>query len=121
MIDVGKALYKFWSGFSIPAYPEYSVPDDAQLPYITYDIDAPAWRDSSIYNAKVWYRDTSFVDIFNKVAEISDAIGEGVRLPMIKGSIFLFKEANFFQMAPQENDADNMKVALLTMIIHVLS
>jgi hypothetical protein len=38
------ALYTFFSGFTIPAYAEDSVPDDAALPYITYQIAVPEWE-----------------------------------------------------------------------------
>ena len=36
MTNTAKALYQFFSGFGLPAYVEYNVPDEAALPYITY-------------------------------------------------------------------------------------
>ena len=118
-VDVARALYQFWNGFNIPAYPENSVPDDATLPYITYDMRAPNWSGMSLYNARVWYRDTSFNTILAKVSEISDEIGEGKRIAVLGGSIFLFKEDLFFQMMPSEDDA--VKMAYLSMVIHVIA
>ena len=33
-----QAIHFFWSQFGLPAYDENSVPDDAQMPYITYNV-----------------------------------------------------------------------------------
>ena len=40
MLSTARALQKFWAGFGLPAYSEGSVPDDAELPYITYSGNA---------------------------------------------------------------------------------
>ena len=37
MMEVARALYAFWSQFGVSAYLRDSVPEDAELPYITYD------------------------------------------------------------------------------------
>lgn len=113
--DVGKALYQFWSGFSIPAYPEQLVPDDAVLPYITYDVKAPYWRGASPYNARVWYKGTSMIPILSKVSEIDEEIGDGIRIAYGNGCLFLFKEDLFFQMQP--SDDETIKIAYLSMSI----
>lgn len=120
MNGTAKGLYQFWSGFGIPAYPEYAVPDDATLPYITYELAQPNWRDSSPYYARVWYRDTSYVDITQKVDEISSEIGEGKRIVLDDGYMYLFKDSTFIQFQPVE-DEDNLKVAYLQLICHVLA
>lgn len=120
MNGTAKGLYQFWTGFNIPAYPEYAVPDDAVLPYITYELVQPNWRDSSPYFARVWYRDTSYVDITRKVDEISAEIGEGKRIVLDDGYLFLFKDSTFIQFQPVEDDED-LKVAYLQMICHVLA
>ena len=36
-MDKQQAIHGFWSSFGITAYDENSVPDDAELPYITYN------------------------------------------------------------------------------------
>lgn len=112
-------LYDFWNGFGIPAYPENMVPDDAVLPYITYDLRFPDWRGYTSYNARVWYHDTSVLPIMAKIQQISDEIGEGKRIAIPGGSVFLFKDNLFFQMMPSEDEA--IKLAYLSMVIHVLT
>lgn len=120
MKETARALYEFWSRFGIPAYPEYSIPDDADLPYITYEVKRPIWSEMSSYTARVWYRDTSFVAITEKVDEIAQEIGDGVRVPMEDGNMWIFMEDEFVQMQPLEDDSQDIKVAYLSMIIHVI-
>lgn len=121
MKNTAQGLYEFWSSFDIPAYPEYAVPDTAQLPYITYELTQPNWRDSSPYYARVWYKDTSYTNITEKIDEISNAIGEGIRIVTDDGYIFLFKDAMFIQFQPMDAVDEFMKVAYLQMICHVLA
>lgn len=120
MRNVAKALYDFWSSFGIPAYPENNVPyseDGVNLvdpPYITYRIARPEWRTQVSTYARVWYKDTSYIDISNKVDQIESRIGEGVMLPTDSGFILLFKDLNFCQYEPTEDS--RLKVAYLSLI-----
>lgn len=121
MKNTAKGLHDFWSSFGIPAYPEYAVPDNAALPYITYELIEPNWRDSSPYYARIWYRDTSYIGITEKVDEIRNAIGEGVRIVINDGYVFLFKDTTFIQFQPTEAEDEYIKIAYLQMICHVLA
>ena len=119
--DVLRGLYDFWNGFAIKAYPEFNVPDDAKLPYITYELKQPNWRGEAPYFVRVWYEDTSYLSISQKVKQIADAIGEGKRIAVMGGSIYLFKDDMFLQWQPVEDDEENLKIAYLSMIIHVIA
>lgn len=116
MTDTATTLYSFWSSFGIPAYPEYNIPDDAEMPYITYEIVEPEWRSQTNAYARVWYRDTSYVSIARTLDSISQRIGEGLMLPSGSGFILLFKDTQFIQFQPYEVDGD-VKIAYLSMII----
>jgi len=118
--NVAIALYQFFSGFGLDAYVEYNVPDDAALPYITYQLVAPDWRDSAMMYARVWYRSTSFASINAKVDEISAAIGEGVSIPTDGGAVYLGKGSPFRQYQPMEGD-DTLKVVYLNLIINAIT
>jgi hypothetical protein len=37
-MNKSQALQSFWESFGIPAYNEYTVPDNAEMPYITYSV-----------------------------------------------------------------------------------
>lgn len=112
MTNTAKALYQFFSGFGIPAYTEYNPPDDAELPYITYQQIEPNWRDSGTLYARVWYRSTSYAEINAKVDEIRRAVGEGIGLPTPGGAVYLSKAPMFAQNMPMEGD-DTLKVVYL--------
>ena len=121
MRETAKGLYEFWSSFGITAYPENAIPSDARLPYITYDLLQPSWRNEASYNIRVWYRDTSLEAITRKTDEISAAIGEGKHLTIDGGHIWLFKDDRFVQMESVEDPDALLKYAYLSMIIHVLA
>ena len=120
MTNVAKALYEFWSGFDIPAYVEKTVPDEAQLPYITYRLAQPDWYTPMSMYARVWYRSTSFVGLANKVDEISDALDGGtvIRFSDGSGGIVLFKDVNFVQYLTDENP--EIKTAYISFIMHAM-
>ena len=109
------ALYSYWNSFDIPAYPENNVPDDVQLPYITYELARSDWKGQSLTHVRVWYRDTSYVPITNKVNEIAESIGEGKILPTSSGFVALFKDTNFCQFQPT-GDVD-LKIAYLSFVM----
>lgn len=122
MIGTAKGLYDFWSSFGLNAYPEFAVPDDAELPYITYELKKPNWRDAVSYTVRVWYRDTSYDAITAKCEEIANAIGEGKMFAIDGGFVWLFADSSFLQFQPLEADeTPYLKVAYLSMILHVLA
>lgn len=129
MIDVMEALHQFWSQFGIPAFVEGTVPDEmpngnggtvkVEMPYITYHVAIPEWKNSASTYARIWYRSTSFNGLFRKVAQISNAIGEGISIPLDNGCLVLFKDSLFCQYMPDETDDANVKTAYLSLVEHV--
>lgn len=80
MINTAKALYGFYSGFGLPAYTTMNVPDEAELPYITYSLPETEPLRSSTHYCQVWGRTREHSALLAKADEILQAIGEGVRL-----------------------------------------
>ena len=120
MTDVARALYQFFSGFDIPAYTEYNVPDEATLPYITYQLVQPEWIDSGTLYARVWYRSTSLAGISAKVNQISEAVGRGVTIPFENGCVMLNKGTPWAQEMPMEGDT-TLKVVYLNFVINAFA
>jgi len=120
MTNTAIALYQFFSGFGLEAFVENNVPEEAQLPYITYQLTEPDWDDSQAMYARVWYRSTSFLAINAKVDEIRAAIGEGASIPTAGGAVYLSKGSPFAQYMPMEGD-DTLKVVYLNIIIHAIT
>lgn len=118
MISTAQALHAFFSGFGIPAYISNNIPDNAQMPYITYDLVEPEPLAMAYFNASVWYRDTALTAISAKVDEIKAAIGTGLGIPTDSGVIHIFRESNG-RFAQIMNDPNReTKRAYLTMLIH---
>ena len=120
MTNTAKALYRYFSGFGLPAYVEYCPPEGAALPYITYQLVEPDWRDSATMYARVWYRDTSLTDINAVVDQIGAAIGEGVGLPTDGGAVYLNRGKPFAQHMPVEDD-DALKAVYLNIIVNAMT
>ena len=89
------AIYQFLSGFDIPAYASGSVPSDASLPYITYDLTVGGWLDGEqTVTVDVWYRTTSDALVNAKAREISEALGKGGRRVPIDGGALWLKQGS---------------------------
>lgn len=74
--DRWQAIQQFWESFGLNAYDENSVPEDAQMPYITYRAVAGSFEQAISMSASVWYRSTAWAGVSQKSDEISRAIGE---------------------------------------------
>lgn len=119
MTNTAAALYSFFSGFGIPAYEENSVPNDAELPYITYQIEDPDWSETGSISASVWYKGDGFRELFTKVDEIKRKTEGGIRVPTGDGGcLYIFKDSPFAQVQPAERD--DVKVAYLLFVFHAL-
>lgn len=116
MTNTAAALYSFFSGFGLKAYTEYNVPDNATLPYITYQDIQPDWRGQSTLYARLWYRSNSLREISAKADEIAAAVGEAVSLPTPGGFVMLSKDSPFAQLMPMEGD-DTLRVIYLLFTI----
>lgn len=115
-----QALHMFWSGFSLPAYDENSVPDNAQMPYITYDVSSDDFGNSLQQMASLWYRSSSWTDITAKEQEISDFIGRGGRMIAYdKGAMWLQKNTPWAQRMNEPSD-DMIRRIVLNVAIEFL-
>ena len=105
MIKTAQALYQFFSGFGIPAYAANTVPDDAQLPYLTYPLQEPEWNTKATFYVTVYDRSkTSNLSVLEMADEIVRAIGTGIRLPFDGGLLVIWPESPLIQSLPPDND-----------------
>ena len=102
MTSIAKALYAFYSGFGLPAYPEDGVPSDGALPYITYTIVQPDFIDSAVHQARIWYQSDSYAGVNAKADEIIAAVGRGMMLPAGEGFVRLRPGTPLAQHMPIE-------------------
>lgn len=85
------ALYQFWSGFGINAYPTTAVPDDTVFPWLTYEVQTGFFGDGELGIAvNLYYYTDSEKEPNLKAKEIADAIGQGgVQIPYDDGTIWI--------------------------------
>lgn len=104
-MDKWQAVHNFFSGFSLTAYDENTVPDGAALPYLTYGASVAGLDEQIPVSCSLWYRSTSWADISQKAETISEAIGyHGVIVPYDTGKIFVTRGTPFAQRMADEDD-----------------
>lgn len=117
MTNTARALYEFFSGFDIPAYVQDTIPYDAHMPYITYELLEPEPLSYSLMHANVWYKDTSYNAVSAKCDEIKAAIGWGTTIPTDNGFIALFRDKNTPFAQTMSDPNPETKRVVLTMRI----
>lgn len=119
--DKWQALNTFWNSFSIPAYDENTVPDDAQMPYITYGGATDSWDYEVPMTASIWYRTTSWSAISQKAEEVAKAIGEhGYYITPIDKGFMVIRKNNVFAQRMNDPD-DSVRRILLSIMVEYLT
>lgn len=120
MISTATALYGFLSGFDIPAYGENTVPDEAELPYLTYPLKEPEWNRPTTFYITVYYRSKdSNVPSLSKADEIVQAIGPGIYLACDGGVVMLTPENPLIQELPPNDDVRGAYINLQLNAYHM--
>ena len=121
-MDKSQAIHKFWSSFSIPAYDENSVPDDAQMPYITYNVVTNSIGNVSLLTASVWYRSTSWFEISKKVDEIAEKLASnGFYSDTLDSGVMWLVQGNPFAQRMSDPEDDMIRRYYLNVSAEFLS
>ena len=115
-----QTLQAFWSGFGIPAYDENTVPDDAVLPYITYEASSDDFGNTMLRNASLWYRSSSWAEITAKEQQIADFITRGGRMISYDGGAMWIQKANPWAQRMSEPSDDSIRRIVLSYNIEFL-
>lgn len=103
-MDKQQAFYGLWSNFNIPAYDELSVPDDAVMPYITYQVITDSIDKPVFPTASLWYRSSSWSDIDLKLQEITDYIDNVLPIELDAGYMNVTRGTPWAQRMAEELD-----------------
>lgn len=99
------AIHQFLNSFGIPAYPITSVPEDAEMPYITYTLYLNAWNEGEQnIPIDVWYRTESEAAPNAKVTDISKAVGMGGKIIACDDGNIWIKRGSPFAQTVQDTD-----------------
>ena len=118
----GQAIQKFWESFDLPAYDATSVPDNAPLPYITYQVHTDSLDGLCMTNASLWYKSYSWKEISEKTEQISKAISQ-MYPPSVKidgGRMYITKGVPFAQRM-SDTTSDDIRRMLLNVNFEFLT
>lgn len=100
-----EALYSFYSSFGIPAYEENSVPLNAKMPYITYEVITDSLSDyTTSVTCQLWYKSNSWVQCNAMAETISERLQGGYRIKVDKGYMILYTGTPYALNVPYEDD-----------------
>jgi len=111
-MDRWQALHTFWNRFGLVAYDENTVPENADLPYITYSASVGELDETVYLTASIWYRSNSWTEVSQKADEISDYIGGGAGEHYSGGRIWVTKTVPFAQRMSEESDYQIRRILL---------
>lgn len=121
-MDKIQALHSFWSNFDLKAYEENSVPDDLEMPYITYEVQSGSFYDGNIaLSASLWYHSSSWASITQKADEISKFISMSGRLiECDDGCLWVKRRSPFAQNLVDDTD-DKVKRIIISVSVEFLT
>lgn len=120
MMDKMQALHAFWSGFSLPAYDEHSVPDNVSFPYVTYEVSSDDFDHQLALTASLWYRDSSWADITSKEQEISEFITKGGRMIAFDSGFIWIQRGTPWAQRMNDPSDEYIRRIILNVIIEFL-
>jgi hypothetical protein len=107
-----QALHNFWSSFGWKAYDETSVPDEAQLPRITYEVSTDSFGHEVAQTASLWMRKTGWKEISDKADEIERAITKGGKMLAYTGGALWIKRGSPWAQRMADDDDTLRRIVL---------
>lgn len=102
MLNTAAKLKMFFSGFGLPAYTLQSVPDEVELPYITYLLVEPEWDQQANSYCQVWYPKNRLADLLAKADQIVGAIGLMKKIDHPEGYLIIRPQTPVTQIMSDE-------------------
>lgn len=113
MIELRRFFFQFWNSFAT-AYQESNIPANTVFPYIAYQFARPEWGMTTIINANIYDRSTSFNGISAIGAMIEEAIPGTGSIHVLENNkgVVIFRRGNPFisgRSLPEEEISQNIK------------
>ena len=102
MQKAAQALKTLFSSFDIPAYTLDSVPDEVELPYITFPLIEPEWNEQASFYCQVWYPKKRLADLLAKADAIVQYIGEMLKIEIEGGYLVIYPSSPLMQVQSDE-------------------
>lgn len=110
------ALNQFFNSFDIPAFPETAVPDNQEMPYITYPFAFSRFDDLPVnLTVYLWYKTESEATPTAKGMEIINTIGRGgCTVEVDGGYIWLTTGSPALRAVPDEDNSIKRRALNIT-------
>ncbi len=116
-MDKEQALHQFWNSFNIPAYDENTIPKDATLPYIAYEVAVGSFEHEIPLTASIYYRSNLWSEVTSKSHEIArklhDLRGCAVQIDGGRMRIYEGETPLFQRMADEDNSIRRIVVNVM--------
>lgn len=90
MLNTAASLKTFFSSFGLPAYTLQSVPDEVELPYITYLLVEPEWNQQANGYCQIWFPKNRLADLLSKADQVVGEIGTRKLIKQTGGYLVLY-------------------------------
>ena len=118
MLNTAAALKTFFSGFDLPAYTLESVPENVELPYITYPLTEPEWNEQANFYCQIWYRKNNLGALLAKADQIVAAIGTMKKFALPYGWLVIYPSTPLVQILTDE-DSQSAYIMLVINAYHM--
>ena len=103
MVNTAATFKSFFGGFGLPAYTLYSVPDEVNLPYITYPLMEPEWNQKASFYCQIWYPKNRLGELLEKAQSIVGEIGTGKKFDLTEGYLVIYPDTPLIQILTDED------------------
>ena len=111
-MDKWQAQHTLWNSFKWKAYDENTVPDDAQMPYITYEAVSGSIGGTMNVSASLWDRSNRWDIVSQKADDIEKNINR--QIPIIGGYLKVRKPENNFAVRRDDPSDTRIRRIILT-------
>lgn len=124
MTELNMALYKFWTSFGLPVWLQDTVPEEAVLPYITFQAVSGEAMSATILTATAWFRMPEEGSVNVQIAAVLDQIAaavpnSGTMLRVgNKGYLMLYRNSGTFQSYVQDEEDKNVVGGRTSLEVH---
>lgn len=115
-MDKWQGLQSFWSSFGIPAYDKSSVPDDAEMPYITYQASVSSFENTLPISADLWYHASNWRDISRKAEDIAERLKAPYLVPIGDNEYIMLTQGSPFAQRMSDDDGGVRRIYLNVMV-----
>lgn len=120
-MDKQQAIYSFWhNGTGLDCYDDSAIPDDARLPYVTYETMIDSLDSDVAPTGTIWMKTESWAPLDSILSQLESYIGHGKLIPMDSGVMLVNRGNPFAQRTNDEGDR-SVKGYIINLSVEYLS